>query len=145
MFNMVKLFSSWNGFNTSSMIEITINRFKGTSPIFMLHQKVTNEFDFTTKFTKFALSRYFVFQKTFSKIKSLLIFFCRGKYLSEALIFASTNPQYDKRLFIELHVQYMKIPSSEHVKNMSCTQFFFCFYILNNFMYITCQEHVLSL
>ena len=35
-----------------------------------------------------------------------------GKSLSEALIFASTNPQYDKRLFIELQVQYMKIPSS---------------------------------
>jgi hypothetical protein len=29
--------------------------------------------------------------------------------LSEALIFASTNPQYDDRLFIELQVQYMKI------------------------------------
>jgi hypothetical protein len=35
-----------------------------------------------------------------------------GKYLSEALIFASTNPQYDNRLLIELQVQYMKIPSS---------------------------------
>ena len=35
-----------------------------------------------------------------------------GKSLSEALIFASTNLQYDNRLFIELQVQYMKIPSS---------------------------------
>ena len=35
-----------------------------------------------------------------------------GTPLSEALIFASTNPQYDDRLFIELQVQYMKIPSS---------------------------------
>jgi hypothetical protein len=34
-----------------------------------------------------------------------------GKSLSEGLIFASTNPQYDDRLFIELQVQYMKIPS----------------------------------
>ena len=40
---------------------------------------------------------------------------CTGKSLSEALIFASTNPQYDKRLFIELPIQYMKITSSEHV------------------------------
>ena len=32
-----------------------------------------------------------------------------GKSFSEALILASTNPQYDKRLFIELQVQYMKI------------------------------------
>ena len=38
--------------------------------------------------------------------------FITGKSLSEALIFASTNPQYDNRLFIELQVQYMKIPSS---------------------------------
>ena len=35
-----------------------------------------------------------------------------GKSLSEALIFAKTNPQYDARLFIELQFQYMKIPSS---------------------------------
>ena len=35
-----------------------------------------------------------------------------GKSLSEALIFPSTNPQYDNKLFIELQVQYMKIPSS---------------------------------
>ena len=32
-----------------------------------------------------------------------------GKSLSEALIFASTNPKYDDRLFIELQAQYMKI------------------------------------
>ena len=36
-----------------------------------------------------------------------------GKSLSEALIFASTNRHYDNRLFIELQVQYMKIPSSD--------------------------------
>ena len=34
------------------------------------------------------------------------------KSLSEALNFALTNPQYDDRYFIELQVQYMKIPSS---------------------------------
>ena len=38
-----------------------------------------------------------------------------GKSFSEAIILASTNPQYDKRLFIELQVQYMKTTSSEHV------------------------------
>ena len=42
--------------------------------------------------------------------------------MSEALIFASINPQYDDRLFIELQVQYMKIPNSEHGKNMLCTE-----------------------
>ena len=39
--------------------------------------------------------------------------FCTGKSFSEALILASTNQQYDKRLFIELQVQYMKISSSK--------------------------------
>ena len=51
---------------------------------------------------------------------------------SETLILVSTNPQYDKRLFIELRVQYMKIPSSEDVENMLCTQIVFCFDIQNN-------------
>ena len=60
---------------------------------------------------------------------------CTGKSLSEALIFASTNPQYDDRLFIELRVQYMKIPSSEHVKNMPCTQIVFLFLHSEQFMY----------
>ena len=45
-------------------------------------------------------------------ILSSYILAVTGKSLSEALIFASTNPQYDDRLFIELQVQYMKIPNS---------------------------------
>ena len=60
-----------------------------------------------------------------------------GKSLSEALIFASTNPQYDYRLFIELQVQCMKITSSEHVENMFCTKIILN--IRNNF----CTQHVL--
>ena len=64
---------------------------------------------------------------------------CTGKSLSEALIFASTNPQYDDRLFIELRVQNMKIASSEHVVY---TYFvLFCFDIQNNL----CTENVLGL
>ena len=47
--------------------------------------------------------------------------------MPEAPILASTNPQYDKRLFIELRVKYVKISSSEHVENMLCTQIVFCF------------------
>ena len=38
-----------------------------------------------------------------------------GKSFSEALILASTDPQYVKRLFIDLPVQYMK------TQNMLCT------------------------
>ena len=45
-----------------------------------------------------------------------------GKSLSEALIFASINPQYDDRLFIELRVQYMKIPSSKQVVYTNCSE-----------------------
>ena len=66
-----------------------------------------------------------------------------GKSLSEAFILTSTNPQYDKRLFIDLLVQYMKTTSSEHGENMLCTQivFCFCFDIQNNLS----TQHVLSL
>ena len=35
------------------------------------------------------------------------------------------HTQYDDRLFIELPVQYMKIASSEHGKNMLCTRIVF--------------------
>ena len=48
-------------------------------------------------------------QKT-KKLKHLGIH--TGKYVSEALILQSVNPQYDDRLFIKLQVQCMKIPSS---------------------------------
>ena len=61
-----------------------------------------------------------------------------GKSFSEALILVSTNPQYDKRLFIELRVQYMKIPSSEHVENMLRTQIVL-FWHSEQFMYTTCS------
>ena len=44
----------------------------------------------------------------------------KGKSLSEALIFALTNPQYDNRLFIELQVQYMKITSSNLGRWRTC-------------------------
>ena len=54
----------------------------------------------------------------------LLMEFHTGKSLSEAFILTSTNPQYDKRLFADLPVQYMKTTSSEHGENMLCTQFF---------------------
>ena len=59
--------------------------------------------------------------------------------MSEALIFASTNPQYDNRLFIELPLQYMKIPSSEYEENMFCTQIGFKTTYINN-MFFPCSE-----
>ena len=61
-----------------------------------------------------------------------------GKSLSEALNFASTNPQYDDRLFIELQVQYMnsKLTPGE---NMMCKEIVSD--IQNNF----CTQHVLPM
>ena len=38
-----------------------------------------------------------------------MVDFGTGKSLSEALILGSTNPQYDKRLFIDLPVQYSRV------------------------------------
>ena len=60
---------------------------------------------------------------------------CTGKSFSEALILASTNPQYDKGLFNDFST-YMKTQA----QNM-CTQIGFCFDIQNNL----CTQHVLSL
>ena len=57
-----------------------------------------------------------------------------GKSLSEALILAATNPQYDKRLFTELRVQYMKTTSSEHVVYTNC--FFFVFVLTFRTIYV---------
>ena len=64
-----------------------------------------------------------------------------GKSLSEALILASTNPQYDDRLFIELRVQYKKTTSTVHVVYANC----FLFWHSEQFMYTTCSWHVLRL
>ena len=65
-----------------------------------------------------------------------------GKSFSEALSLALTNPQYNKRLFIELRVQYMKIPSSDHVVYINCSE------CQNKnkkqFVHTTCSGHVLS-
>ena len=52
-----------------------------------------------------------------------------GKALSETLIFASINPTYDNRLFLELHLQYMKTTRAEH----------------GQFMFLPCSAHVLHL
>ena len=91
------------------------------------------------RFSEDAFNATFI--STIGKKISSTIQIHTGKSLSEALVFASTNLQYDIRLFIELPVQYMKIPSSEHGENMLCTQIVFCFDIQNNL----CKQHVLNL
>ena len=77
--------------------------------------------------------------KIWANVADKICFGCTGKSLSEALIFALTSPQYDDRLFNELQVQYMKIPSSEHGDNMLCTEIVFD--IQNNL----CTQHVLPM
>ena len=59
-----------------------------------------------------------------------------GNSLSEALILASTNPQYDSRLFIELWVQYMKIARSKHVVYKNC---FFAFVLTFKTLFVHCM------
>ena len=60
--------------------------------------------------------------------------------MSKDLILALTNPQYDKSLFIELRVHYMKITSSEHAVYINCSE------CQNKnkkqFVYATCSELV---
>ena len=53
-------------------------------------------------------------------ITSLIKPNCTGKSLSEALIFASTNPQYDDRLFIDLKLLTQINTNSEHVVYKKC-------------------------
>ena len=61
-----------------------------------------------------------------------------GKSLLEALILGSTNPQYDKRLFIDLPVKYIH---ENYKLRTCCLHILFCFNIQNNI----CTQHVLSL
>ena len=68
--------------------------------------------------------------------------FVTGKSFSEVLIFASTNSQYDDRLFVEIQVQYMKISSSEH--GGEHVVYRNCFWHSEQFMYTTCSPHVLQ-
>ena len=70
---------------------------------------------------------------------SLLL--CTGKSLSEALIFASTNPQYDYRLFIVHENCKLRIPA-EYVVYTNCC---FCFVLtfrtilVHNMFYRCCE------
>ena len=58
---------------------------------------------------KFKMRTYLGFASRQVKMQILTVtmgyLLCTGKSFSEELILASTNPQYDKRLFIELRVQ----------------------------------------
>ena len=54
------------------------------------------------------------------------------------LVDSKTNPQYYKRLFVDLPVQFMKTTSSEHGNNMLCTKIILNVKTKNN----SCTQHV---
>ena len=60
--------------------------------------------------------------------------------MPEALILGSTNPQYDKRLFIDLPGQYMKTASSDHDVYINWFFSFKTIYAYN--MFSLCSELV---
>ena len=71
-----------------------------------------------------------------------------GKSLSEALIFASTNLQYDNRLFIELPVKYMKLQAHNALRTCCVHKLVFVLtfrtiYVHN--MFSTCSELEISM
>ena len=76
----------------------------------LLHLAILFEFNFHDKNQDGILTEFWVLFNDADTSKSL----------SEAFILISTKPQYDKRLFIDLPVQYMKTTSSEHGENMFC-------------------------
>ena len=113
----------------------------GRCPMMTIIEFMTCFHEFSKFFHQYYWSKKATFLR-FEKIKANT-----GKSLSEALILGSTNPQYDKRLLIDLPVQYMKTTSSEHGENMLCTQivFLLLFWHSEQFMHTTCSPHVLSL
>ena len=72
------------------------------------------------RYSKYVVSKIFPSIDKYFSFLFYLYLLSTGKSLSEALIFASINPQYDNRLLMELPVQYMKTTSAEHGKNMFC-------------------------
>ena len=71
--------------------------------------------------------------------KLLNLIYYKGKYLSEPLIFASTNPQYDNRLFIVNENCKLIIPA-EHIQIVVFVLTFRTIYV-----HTTCYPHVLSM
>ena len=74
--------------------------------------------------------QFLLFVKYIKKSKAFIVTYSQKsianctflKSMSEAIILASINPQCDKRLFIELRVQYMKTTSSvQHVVYTNCS------------------------
>ena len=72
---------------------------------------------------------------TIIKAKNIRLPVFTGKSLSEALIFASPNPQYDDRLFIVYENCKLRIPA-EHVVYKNCPE------CQKQFLYTICFPQV---
>ena len=110
---------------------VSLNFFPPFDQLTPLFPFFTNNFDVCLHISK--TCRIQIFLLRFHSIPSEFEFFnfivhiidvYTGKSLSEALIFASTNPQYDN---IELQVQYMKIPSSNLGRSCCVQKLFLTF------------------
>ena len=121
------------------MFMVSLNFFPPFDQLTPLFPFFTNNFDVCLHISK--TCRIQIFLLRFHSIPSEFEFFnfivhiidvYTGKSLSEALIFASTNPQYDNRLFIELQVQFNTWKF--------CTQHVLPRFELGIFMYWTCNS-----
>ena len=68
-----------------------------------------------------------VHEKSYAELKNQIKSLDTGKSLSEALIFASTNPQYDDRLFIFHENCKLRIPAEHVVYTNVCFSFVLTF------------------
>ena len=94
---------------------IRLNRAIGSRCLIRAMLKIKHQSSITDFSVAICLLSFISFQRKIAILSFLslqrqvaILNLLTGKSLSEELILASTNPQYDKRLFIELQVQYMK-------------------------------------
>ena len=79
---------------------------------------------FQTRICSMSIFAMFAFEQFFKHVFCMDMFFQKTVQvnLCQKLLFLhQLTHKYDDRLFIELQVQYMKIPSSEHGENMGTT------------------------
>jgi hypothetical protein len=112
-------------------------RFPTKSIVFLVKQNVCKIKEGMYSLTKYELI-YYSLKNSNNHCQTSIQKVLQLNLCQRLFFFASTNPQYEDRLFIELRVQYMKIACSEHVVYTNC--FLFLFFHLDQLMYATCSE-----
>ena len=88
---------------------LRLNRAVGSRCLIRAMLKIKHQSSITDFSVAICLLSFLSFQRKIAiQIQVAILNLLTGKSLSEELIFASSNPQYDKRFFIELQVQYIK-------------------------------------